>query len=160
VVVPRKHLKELYSAPEEHISFATAITESLQLEHTFQKNIAVNHYHTIVVKAELTRHISEKMSDIVDELGAAMEDEIPIDSVVDWTPICSFEKTMNIVARISNRMFVGLPLCIASTNFSYVGRNKRYLQHVVQHAATVVKAAIVLRIVPRILKPYVSLLIL
>jgi hypothetical protein len=111
VVVPHKHLKELYSAPEEHLSFTKPVAESLELEYTFKKNIAVNQYHAIVVKTELTRHIPEKMEDIVDELGAAMEDEIPIDSVNDWTPICSFDKTTHIVARVSNRVFIGLPLC-------------------------------------------------
>lgn len=65
------------------------------------------------------------MPDIVDELGAALEDEIPrsdgasffplnpieLSNSQDWTPIVAFEVITKIVSRIGNRVFVGLPLC-------------------------------------------------
>jgi hypothetical protein len=38
--------------------------------------MAVDHYHALVVKAQLSRHIPAMMDDIVDEVGAAFEDEI------------------------------------------------------------------------------------
>jgi len=55
---------------------------------------------------------------------------------------------LRIIARVSNRIFVGLPLC----------RNKEYLQHAVGHAVNVIKAATVLRFLPEFLKPIVILL--
>ena len=58
---------------------------------------------------------------IVEELFAAFHDSefekvgsgnVPPCIVnLEWTPICAYEKSARIVARISNRVFVGLPLC-------------------------------------------------
>ena len=121
LVASRSHIKEMFSASEDDLSFAKNIADSLALRYIFQKSVADNQYHAHVIKMELTRHISEMMPDIVDELGAAMDEEIQVNEgstftppplmYVDWTSICPYQKTINIVARISNRVFVGLPLC-------------------------------------------------
>ena len=119
LVASRSHLKELFAASEDDLSFTKNAADVLGLRYIFQKSIAENQYHAHVTKVELTRHISEMMPDIVDELGAAMDEEVQVNegstsypsSDIDWTPICFYEKTVNIVARISNRVFVGLPLC-------------------------------------------------
>ena len=62
------------------------------------------------------------------------------------------------MARISNRIFVGLPLCTVLSDFAYVGRNRTYIRYCVEHARTAIKAAITLRFVPSILKPFFSFL--
>lgn len=63
------------------------------------------------------------MDDITDEMDAAFTDEFVVTEgayfvgpqlMIEWTPHISFEKTLNIVARVSNRVFVGLPLCMTS----------------------------------------------
>jgi hypothetical protein len=162
VVVDRESLKELFSASEDTLSFTDPVSESLQLRYTFQESIAVNHYHVIVTRTELSRHIPELMPDIVDELGAAFEDEISVTNgtsllhnlTIEWMPICSFQKTVNIVARISNRVFVGLPLCTFLLFFPYLGRNKDYLHYAVEHATNVVQVGSIIRFLPEILKPY------
>jgi hypothetical protein len=163
LVASRSHLKEMFSASEDDLSFAKDVADSLELRYIFQKSIAENHYHAHITKVELTRHISEMMPGIVDELGAAMDEEIQVNEgstfssplmYVDWTSICSYQKTINIVARISNRVFVGLPLCTPPFKSSYVGRNKEYLEHAVKHATAVAPVASVLRYVPIVLKPY------
>lgn len=125
VVVNRpEYLKEMFSAPEEHLSFTKPAADGLQLEYTISKSVAENQWHALVVKSELSRHIPELMPAIVDELDSAMSDEIPLtdgnaiaceSNLLDWTPLCAFEKAVNIVARISNRVFVGLPLCNLTT---------------------------------------------
>lgn len=83
-------------------------------------------FHTAVVRKQLTQHIPDFMNDMQDELNAALSDNIPLTDgtqlsylcflffnplCVDWTPHVAFEKTLNIVARITSRAFVGLPLC-------------------------------------------------
>jgi hypothetical protein len=120
------------SAPEDELSFTYVVGRDLQLRHTFSEGIATNHYHVPVTRNELARHLPALMPDIVDELGVAMEDEIPrndglppfpslsppfslypeLSNSSDWTPIRAFEATTKIVSRISNRVFVGLPLCM------------------------------------------------
>lgn len=76
IVADPQHLKEFYDAREDDLSFATVLNDILQLRYTFGENIAVNQYHTIITRAELAKHISELMPGLVDELGAALKDEI------------------------------------------------------------------------------------
>ena len=78
VVVPRQHLKEMFSAPEDQLSLKVHSAESLALPYTFQRSVAEDDYHTTVVRTELSRRIPELMPEIVDELGAAISDEIPL----------------------------------------------------------------------------------
>jgi hypothetical protein len=68
----------MFSASENDLSFTKTAADSLELRYIFQKSIAENQYHAHVTKMELTRHISEMMPDIVDELGAAMDEEIQV----------------------------------------------------------------------------------
>ena len=64
--------------------------------------------------------------------------------MVDWTAIVPYGTYAKVIARISSRVFVGLPLC----------RNEEYINFSVQHALTVVKAATMLRLLPEFLKPF------
>jgi hypothetical protein len=66
----------MYEAPETELSFVTPASDQLELTYTFNSHMAVDHYHALVVKAQLSRHIPALMDDIVDEVGAAFEDEI------------------------------------------------------------------------------------
>ena len=84
-VASRSHLQEMFSASEDDLSFTKNVADVLELRYIFQKSIAENQYHAHVTKMELTRHISEMMPDIVDELGAAMDEEIQFDK--SSTPI-------------------------------------------------------------------------
>lgn len=78
VIVPRDVLKEIFDAPEDTLSFHGSSREQLQLKHTMGRSLVDNNYHVAVIKAELTRHISVKMPDIVDELNAAFKDELSV----------------------------------------------------------------------------------
>jgi hypothetical protein len=77
-VASREHLKDLFSAPEEDMSMSHPVADFLQFRYTFQESIAVDQYHAHVTRVELTRHIPELMPAIVEELGAALDEEIPL----------------------------------------------------------------------------------
>ena len=74
----REHLKQLFAAPEEDLSLTHSIGDRMQLRYTFDQSIILNQYHIPIVRTQLTRHITEEMSEIVDELGSALDDEIPL----------------------------------------------------------------------------------
>jgi hypothetical protein len=74
VLVDKTHYKELFDAPEEKLSFVSNVSKGLELSYTFNKEIAVDHYHAVVTKVQLTRHIPELMPVIVDELLASFGD--------------------------------------------------------------------------------------
>jgi hypothetical protein len=63
-----------------------------------------------------------------------------------------------VVCRASNRVFVGLPLCmwlLSPGNYvlSFAGRNSDYVDINVQFTVDVIKTAFILRVVPDFLKP-------
>lgn len=91
MVVPRQHLKEMFSAPEDKLSLTVHSAESLAIAYTFQKSVGEDDYHTAVVRTELSRRIPELMPEIVDELEGAIADEIPL---TDGT--ASFHRNINI----------------------------------------------------------------
>lgn len=78
IVADPQHLREFYSAPEDDLSLPSVLVNILQLQYTFGKNVAINDYHVSTARMQLSRHISELMPDIVDELEAALNDEIVV----------------------------------------------------------------------------------
>ena len=74
MLVDKTHFKELFDAPEDQVSFIKNSSRGLQVKYTFSEEVAVDHYHAIVTKMQLSRHIPELMPVIVDELHAAFAD--------------------------------------------------------------------------------------
>ena len=73
----REHLKQLFAAPEEHLSFIQSITERMQVRYTFDESIARNPYHVPIVRRKFTQDLPEIIFDIVDELESALDNAIP-----------------------------------------------------------------------------------
>lgn len=65
------------SASEDDLSFTNVVGNDLQLRYTFTPNVATDHYHVPMIRNELTRHLPVLMPEIIDELGVALENEIP-----------------------------------------------------------------------------------
>jgi cytochrome P450 len=80
--------------------------------------------------------------DIWDEVGCALDDTWGTDTE-NWKEICLFEHMMNVIARVSNRVFVGLPLC----------RNEAYLKSMGAFAQDVMTTTVLIRFVPKLLTP-------
>jgi hypothetical protein len=77
LVASHQYIKEICSASEDELSFTYAVGRDLQLRYTFSEGIAMNHYHARIARNELTQHLPVLIPDIIDELNAAMGDEIP-----------------------------------------------------------------------------------
>lgn len=94
------------------------------------------------------RRIGDLIPDLWDEIGCAIDDTWGKDTD-EWKEICVFDNMMHIIARASNRVFIGLPLC----------RKKAYLKSMEAFAGDVSMAIIFMRFVPKILEPLVGRLI-
>ena len=76
-------------------------------------------------------------------------------------PITAFPTMMNIIARGSNRIFVGASLCKSDVIWLFVwhmvipwpGRNKEFLEISADFAKDVMKGGTVLTFVPKALQP-------
>ena len=86
ILVDRDHLKELVNASETHLSFIKTSNDSIESPYTFSETFAQNHYHITVTRRHLTRRLPDLMSDIVDEVGASLDDLIPLSEGTIHTP--------------------------------------------------------------------------
>jgi cytochrome P450 len=94
------------------------------------------------------RRIGDLIMDLWDEISSAIDETWGMDTE-EWKEICVFENTMHIIARASNRVFVGLPLC----------RNEAYLKSMEAFAGDVSRAIIFMRFVPKLLEPLLGRII-
>jgi cytochrome P450 len=94
----------------------------------------------------LTRALAVRFPDIKDEIVVAFNDIIPLNEVTEWTSYHAMSTVMQIVARTSNRLFVGLPLC----------RNPEYRKLNETFAMEVIKGARTINRFPKILKPLIG----
>ncbi|KAI3621172.1 cytochrome p450 [Moniliophthora roreri] len=137
---------DLKKAPEDVLSFQEGANVTVQTDHTFGTSIRQDPYHISVIQGSLTRNLGDKILDLRKEAVASFGDEIPITEgnlyrLVDvrscsvrasvrleWTSYPVWDAVMNIVARTSNRVYVGLPLC---RNAEYININKYFTVQVV-----------------------------
>ncbi|KAJ7682022.1 hypothetical protein DFH06DRAFT_971681, partial [Mycena polygramma] len=99
----------------------------------------VRRYHNHTVRTKLTRNIAREL---VDEIGLAFDDVVALDSA-DGKPIAVLPTIIQVVARISNQIFVGVPLCA----------NREYLTMCIAYAGALLKSSHVIALVPNLLKP-------
>ena len=85
--------------------------------------------HFDVIKSELTRQVFTVTPEVCDELKEAVdqlwgiepdpEDDEESSEKGGWKTVVLFDSMTNIVARMSNRVFVGLPLCESASSGHY-----------------------------------------
>ncbi|THU93439.1 cytochrome P450 [Dendrothele bispora CBS 962.96] len=104
-----KLVDDMREASDEVLSADVFTEEVLQAYYTMHPNVIKSSYHTDVIRSPLTRNIGPRLSDIYDEVKAAISEKIPLSN--DWIGIAAKEKSLDVVVRTANRFFVGLSLC-------------------------------------------------
>ncbi|PIL30270.1 cytochrome P450 [Ganoderma sinense ZZ0214-1] len=143
VVSGRELVEELRKRGDEELSAPGGSQES---RYIFEPEVLADEYHVEVVKEKLTRKLPAVLPDVIDEVTVAVKDHI-VTREDEWTSVEVMPVMQKIIARVSNRAFVGLPLC----------RNEEYLSLAVDFAVDFMKSVIVLRLFPGFLKPIVAL---
>lgn len=115
----------------------------LEMNYTLGREIVENPYHFPIIRGQLTRKLEELMPRIIDEIQYSLEHLIPDTDEDRWVAVPGFKTSMQIVARISNRVFVGKPLC----------RNQEYLDSNINFARGVMVSASIIGLFPTFLKP-------
>jgi len=113
----------------------------LQTDYTFGPDLHSDPFHIDIVHTHLTHQLSNIFPELCDEIVSTFDDIIP--PTDDWTPVPVAKLMATIVARISNRVFVGAPLC----------RDPEYLKIAVDHTEEVSNSRNILLLFPDILKP-------
>jgi len=99
-------------------------------------------FHEHVVHKEIVRNLAAIIPNAWDEIQSAI-DEIWGTDTTNWKDSPVFDDGMKFVARVSNRMLVGLPLC----------RDETFLKNVGNFASDVIFLMTLMNFVPSILAP-------
>ncbi|KAF2835329.1 cytochrome P450 [Patellaria atrata CBS 101060] len=105
-LIPLKFINEIKSLPEWQLSSKQEIRNLFQGRYT---GIGHNSKTMVsTVKVDLTRYISKTLEALQDEMEFAADRNIG--ACEEWTPVYLYPALLRIVALISGRVFVGLPL--------------------------------------------------
>ncbi|TFY54619.1 hypothetical protein EVJ58_g8754 [Rhodofomes roseus] len=143
VVSGAKMNEELLGLGDDRVSFDEALHELVDPELTISWEAYKYPIHVDAMKQWLPRNSARLFPAILEEVERALEELIPDSETAEWLPVHAYPTVTKIVVRASNRLFVGAPLC----------RNTEYLDIMRVHAANVDKAATILTLCPKFLKP-------
>ncbi|GJJ15189.1 hypothetical protein Clacol_009465 [Clathrus columnatus] len=142
IIVSRPdQIEELRKAPDDVLSFNVFINEKLFVKDLMGPTLVENEYHIGIIRGQLTKNLSHLFDDLREEVELAMDDNIPLTEY--WTSLHAYSTMVQIIARASNRIFVGLPLC----------RNTEYLQVNIDYTANINKSRDILIRMPAFLRP-------
>jgi cytochrome P450 len=103
-------IEELRKVPEDELSFDHAMRDLLQVKYTFGVDAQEYPYHTQVTRNHLSRNLQALFPNVYDEINHSFGTIIPLDQD-GWTKVRIYPEIMKAMCRVSNRLFVGLPLC-------------------------------------------------
>lgn len=111
VLVPVSEVKWISDQAEHVLNAGEMQREVLQTDYSFLDPVlARNPIHELVIRRDLTRCLGALIPDIEEELNFGVDEQWGTDTE-KWTDVVVFSTMVKIVARTSNRIFVGLPLC-------------------------------------------------
>lgn len=110
IISDPKHIDEMKLAKDEELSSDDAFEEFIQKRYTLSSSFRTEQI-IHAVRNTLTRNIAAKFGEIRDEIVVAFGDCLPADIEHDWVPVVPLVAMREIIGRVSNRLFVGLPLC-------------------------------------------------
>ncbi|KAL0568281.1 hypothetical protein V5O48_013710 [Marasmius crinis-equi] len=145
VVNGEQKYDEMRRAPPETLSSMEAIEELLQMKWTISPHINEGPLQDRVIRAPLTRNIGARFEDIRDECIYQVTKLIPpTDDWVEYSDTVGL--LQKIVTSVSNRYFVGLPLC----------RNDDWVDLNIKFALNVTLNSVVINLFPEVAHPIVG----
>ncbi|KAJ6557762.1 cytochrome P450 [Mycena capillaripes] len=143
-----KRIAEVAAAPENILSFAEGVNETLQVTYMMGAEIKEDPWHHHTVQTTLTRNLGRCFPDVRDEIVCAFDDVLSLENQ-DWKSFVVLPNIMRVVAQTTNRLFVGLPLC----------RNQDYLNICIAYPGAVFKRCQIVGLFPKWLRLVVGRLL-
>ncbi|KIY45805.1 cytochrome P450 [Fistulina hepatica ATCC 64428] len=160
IIRGRELTEQLRKARDNELSFIEAANEMVQIPCTLGSSIANAPYHVHVLSTQLPRNMHSVFPEIRAEMISTFDDLIPrtvwdathplnclrlniLQAGTDWMVIPAADSIMTLLARMTNRMMVGQPLC----------RDGDYLELTTRFSRQVVVGALVVSMFPRFLRP-------
>ncbi|MCJ1405110.1 hypothetical protein MMC11_008336 [Xylographa trunciseda] len=147
VVMSNKYIDEIRKLPESSISVIEAHIQNLVGEYSGVDIARDSDLHNRALLRELTPNIGLFIDPIKDELDLAIKVEMP--QADDWVEVPIVDLLLSIIARVSARVFVGLPLC----------RDEEWLQLSKETTVNAFTTAMSLRMLPSFVHPLWPLIV-
>ncbi len=149
VVLPPAQVRWLLAQPDAVLSQMAVNRQFLEADHTFLHPSLVRALP--VIQREMTHRLDSFADDIVDELRACLDElwgspdagDEAGGRAGDWREVRVYDTMLEVVSRLSTRVFVGLPLC----------RDRDFLHAARSFDRNVVLSAAALNLLPGFLKP-------
>jgi hypothetical protein len=143
VVLPPSQIPWLIKQPDDVLSQEHINRQFLQADYAFfHANLVKDPVHPEIIHHQLTKKINTFADDMVDEICASLEDSWGTDTE-EWREVNVYNTMLVVIARLSIRVFMGLPLC----------RNKTFLWICGNFIRKVALAAAAISLFPEFLKP-------
>jgi hypothetical protein len=142
--VPAQFVDDIKNLPEDTLSFQKQVTARFLGKYT---GLGVNDTLVQSVKVDLTRNTPEILEELQDEVGYSTR--LHIGDCESWTGYPLYGTLLHLVALLSGRIFVGLPL----------SRDKTWLHATVSYTIDGFVGAEKLWMYPRVLHPVMQYLI-
>ncbi|TFK62284.1 cytochrome P450 [Pluteus cervinus] len=136
---------DIRRAREDQLSFHHASCDILQLKYTVKSGIQEEPYHLKVMYQRMSGGFGKFCPALLDEIRHALGDIIPTRED-EWTSIPAFSSMVQVIARATNRVFIGLPVC----------RDPAYLSLATNFGTWVVGSSFLINLFPTILQPIVG----
>ncbi|KAI5890495.1 cytochrome P450 [Schizophyllum commune H4-8] len=134
---------ELRRGAGDALSFTDAAEEIAQISLVLGESVGKNPYHIPVLQTQLTHNIHDLIPAMRDEMQAVFEDQVPT-SGEGWQAVPALTTVTEVICRITNRVFVGIPLC----------RDQGYIDLCTGFAHKALQAMLFLSIIPSFLRPF------
>ncbi|KAK8017153.1 P450 monooxygenase [Apiospora marii] len=145
VVLPPSMLPWLLAQPEHHLSAKWAQLDALNIPQTFLRpDIGIHPVHEPLIRRTLTAHLDGIAGALHEEVALALDElwGTSKGNTEAWREVNLDYTIRRVVARASNRVFVGLPLC----------RNNDYIENCISYATWVSSCGLLISSLPRWLK--------
>ncbi|KAJ7617183.1 cytochrome P450, partial [Roridomyces roridus] len=142
VATAPQHVREIASAPESVLSFADSARDSLESDYTMGPDFLENPYHVKCIRNGLTRNLARTYPDLLDEIVVSLNDVLELQGN-EWKAFHVLPNMRQVIARITNRIFIGLPLC----------RNQEFLDLNINYVLDIFTRGSIIGLLPGFLKP-------
>lgn len=145
IVIPNKRLHWLTEFPDSVASVREAHYDLLNGDYAFTSSYVLETvFHEHVIHKNMVRRMGNIIPGIWEELTYTIDKSWGFST--DWHEIHVMENMMDLISRVSNRMFIGLPLC----------RNEDFLKNNSAFAMDVILMVGLMPFFPKFMHPIVG----
>lgn len=143
IILPNSQIRWLLEQPDTVLSQEKVNRQFLEADYTFlHANLVDGPVHPEIIQHQLTKRLNTFTNDVVEEVNICLE-EIWGTDTEEWREVKVYDTMLTLVARLSTRVLVGVPLC----------RNADFLKACSQFIRKVALTAAAISLFPRFLKP-------